>query len=113
MNDFEARSYLHDNLYAPIFRQKVAELTGIQFESPEEEAAAQAIACRLKVACAQRKAAGEAYSPQRQLMKAALYSQMDRMAGNVLGDNVDIRDMQVQSIVDDPEMARHLNALNL
>lgn len=113
MNDLEARRFLHDNLYARVFRTKVAELTGIQFESPEEEAVAQALAYRLKTAAAQNRQTRGPVTSRNQQVKMALYAQLDKMAGNVLGDYVSPRDQQIYCVANDPSIAPYLDAVNL
>lgn len=83
MNEDQARRFLHDNVYSPMFRKKFAEYTGIQFENAEEEAHVQALAYRLKQAAARRHAQA---LPQQRLRKQALYAKMDRLASNGLGE---------------------------
>lgn len=113
MNDLEARRYLHDRLYAPVFRHKVASMTGIQFESPEEEAMAQAVTFRMKSANARIRQAQQQTIPSQQHIKMALYSQMDQLAGNVFGDNISERDREIFAIANDPQIGPALDALNL
>ena len=110
MDDLTARKFLHDNVYSPIFKEALYRMTGHLLETPQEEAQAQAVALRLK-------AANNVMEQQRQKTagyrgtntKQAVLARVDRMAGNVLGDDLQ-RDL---AIAGNSELAPYLSALDL
>lgn len=109
MNELQARQWLHDNVYSPAFRQKCASY-GMHFGSLEEEALAQATALRLKSAVRLQKQAAAAYQPN---YKLAMYQTMNKMAGNVLGDEQIAQQQQLAALMSDPTMGACLDAVNL
>ena len=109
MNDLEARQWLHDNVYSEAFRQKCASL-GMTFDSVEEEALAQATALRLKSAIALQKQASVAQQPN---PKLAMYANMNKMAGNVLGDAQYAQRQQFAQLLSNPTMAQCLDSVDL
>lgn len=109
MNELEARQWLHDNVYSPAFRQKCA-ANGMRFGSLEEEALAQATALRLKSAVRLQKQAAAANRPNPRL---AMYATMNKMAGNVLGDNQIAEQQQFAALLSNPTMGACLDAVNL
>ena len=111
MTNEQARQYLHDSVYRPIFRQKFAEYTGIDLsQNPEEENRVLALALRLKYANAVRKQQTTAQTPN---IKQALYSQVDRLAGNVLQDKSVMEQRALAAAALQPGLADALSAVEL
>lgn len=109
MDDLTARRFLHDNVYSPIFKEALYRMTGHLLETPQEEAQAQAVALRLKAANNVMEQQRQKTAGYRGNMKQAVLSRVDRMAGNVLGDDLR-RDLAVAG---NSELAPYLSALDL
>lgn len=109
MNDLEARQRLHNEVYSRVFRDKVAAF-GIQFTSPEEEALAQATALRLKTASAINRSQQQV--PQNNL-RQMMYTGMNKLAGNVLGDSRYEQTQAAYAVANDPAIASCLDALDI
>ena len=111
MTNDQARQYLHDAVYRPVFRQKFAEYTGIDLsQNPEEESRVLALALRLKCANAVRRNQAQAQQPQ---VKQALYSQVDRLAGNVLQDQAAAEQQALAAYASQPGLSDALTAVQL
>lgn len=108
MDELEARQVLHDEVYAPVFRKKFAELTGIDLATPEEEAAMHMTVYRLKQAEA---AQVQALTQVHPMYKQALMAQMNQMAGNVLDGTPSQADYQ--AIAEAQRLGPWLDAVNL
>lgn len=111
MTNDQARQYLHDNVYRPVFRQKFAEYTGIDLsQNTEEENRVLALALRLKYANAVRR---QQATSQRPNIKQALYSQVDRLAGNVLQDRSVMEQQALAAAASQPGLSEALSSVQL
>ncbi len=111
MTDNQARQILHDAVYRPIFRQKFAEYTGIDLSNnPDEENRVLALALRLKSANHVLSKQASANQPN---IKQALYSQVDRLAGNVLQDRAALEQQALAAAACQPGIADALSAVRL
>lgn len=109
MSDDEARLFLHDNLYTPLFANRAA-ASGVRFGTADEIVGAQQTTLRLKQAMAARQ---NARSRAAAYGKRAVYAQMNKMASNVLRPGVNPQTALAQQIAADPRFAPYLDALDI
>lgn len=110
-------TFINEHVYTPVWLQKVAEYTGIQFENAEEDLMARQLVQQFINAQNMRKQA-EAQTIQRdnRSIKGALYQHMNKLASYATGaphpEAVSIYN-DLQQLTQDPSLANALDAINL
>lgn len=115
----EQQQYLNDMIYTPLWREKVAQYSGIQFDSIEEDAYARNLVNQFRAAENMRKhAAYQQHAENYQNAKAALYHNMTKMASYAVGAPEPDANLvsgydTLYRMVQDPKLAACLDAIQL
>ena len=113
----EQQRIINEKIYTPVWREKVAALTGIRFETPEEDLMARQMVEQFKQASYMRKQAALSNHVQRgQQLKGALYSHMNKLASYASGTATPMERSvheELRQIVSDPKLADALRAMEI
>ena len=113
----EQQRIINEKIYTPVWREMVAALTGIRFETPEEDLMARQMVEQFKQASYMRKQAAFSNHIQRgQQLKGALYSHMNKLASYASGTATPMERSvheELRQIVSDPKLADALRSMEI
>lgn len=110
-------TFINEHVYTPVWLQKVAEYTGIQFENAEEDLMARQLVQQFINAQNMRKQAQAAnIRNDNRSIKGALYQHMNKLASYATGaphpDAVSVYN-DLHQLTQDQELGKALDAINL